>query len=180
MTVLAAPRIALRAAVEADVPAIAAIYRREVLLQSASWELEPPDAAAMLERFRAVVGGGYPYLVALDGPRIAGYAYASAYRPREGYRYTVEDSVYVADDARGKGVGTALLTALIDECADRGFRQMVAVIGGTDQHGSIRLHSALGFVDVGRLPAIGRKFDRWHDSVLMQRALGEGSAAPPR
>ena len=133
----------------------------------------------MLERYRAIVGQGYPYLVATIGTRVVGYAYASAYRPRPGYRYTVEDSVYVAPEARGEGIGGALLAALVDECAGTRFRQMVAVIGGTDQLGSIRVHAALGFVEVGRLPAIGRKFDRWHDSVLMQRSLGEGAAAPP-
>ena len=180
MTDGAAAGPTLRAAAEADVPAIAAIYRTEVLEASASWELEPPDVPTMLERYRASVGHGYPYLVATIASRVVGYAYASAYRPRAGYRYTVEDSVYVAPDARGRGVGSALLAALVDECARRGFRQMVAVIGGADQTGSIRAHAALGFVEVGRLSAIGRKFDRWHDSVLMQRGLAEGSAAPPR
>ena len=170
---------ALRAATEADVPEIAAIYAREVAEGSASWELEPPDATAMRERFRAVLDGGYPYLVATQGTRIIGFAYAGPYRPRPGYRYAVEDSVYVAADARGHGIGGSLLAALIDACAERGYRQMVAVIGGSDQMGSIRVHAANGFVEVGRLPALGRKFDRWLDSVLMQRALGDGSATPP-
>jgi phosphinothricin acetyltransferase len=110
---------------------------------------------------------------------IAGYAYASAFRPREGYRHTVEDSVYVARGSRGRGVGRALLAALVDACAAAGYRQMVAVIGGAEEVASIRLHAAQGFAEVGRLPAVGRKFGRWLDCVHMQRALGEGAATAP-
>ena len=169
----------IRAAAEADVPAIAAIYVDAVQTGSASWELAPPDEATMRERMRAILGGGYPYLVAVDGSALAGYAYASAFRPRAGYRHTVEDSIYVAREARRRGVGNALLGALIDACAAAGFRQMVAVIGGRDEVPSIRLHAAHGFVDVGTLPAIGRKFGRWLDCVHMQRALGDGATSAP-
>jgi L-amino acid N-acyltransferase YncA len=168
----------VRPAGEADVPAIAAIYRNEVLTGSASWEIDPPDADAMLARYRAIEAQGYPYLVADIGGRVVGFAYASAYRPRPGYRYTVEDSVYVAPDAQRKGAGRALLMALVATCAERGYRQMVAVIGGAEP-ASIGLHAAQGFVEVGRLPALGRKFGRWLDSVLMQRALGEGASSAP-
>src|SRR5262249_42673090 len=155
-------------------PAIAAIYAREVTTASASWEITAPDEAEMLARYRSVTNAGYPYYVACAGDRTMGYAYAGAYRARPGYRYTVEDSVYVAADARGRGVARALLGHLIGVCAERGFRQMVAVIGGIEQVGSIRLHERLGFHEVGRLPAIGYKFDRWLASVLMQRVLGDG------
>lgn len=174
----AATETIVRPVVETDLAAVVAIYAGEVRAGTASWELEAPDADAMLARWRAVAAGGYPYLVAVRDGRVAGFAYASAYRPRPGYRYTVEDSVYVAQDTRRSGVGHALLGALVDACAQRGFRQMVAVIGGADP-ASARLHAAHGFVEVGRLPGLGRKFGRWLDSLLMQRALGDGATTPP-
>jgi L-amino acid N-acyltransferase YncA len=174
------PDIRLRNASDADVAAIAAIYDDAVRTGSASWELAPPDEQTMRERLQAIRQAGYPYLVAVDGDRLAGYAYASAFRTRAGYRHTVEDSIYVARDVRGRGVGRALLGALIEACAAADYRQMVAVIGGRDELPSIRLHAAHGFVDVGTLPAIGRKFGRWLDCVHMQRALGEGASTPPR
>ena len=170
--------VVVRPAVESDVPAISAIYRNEVLTGSASWEIDPPDTAAMLARYHAIEAQGHPYLVAAICGQVVGFAYASAYRPRPGYRFTVEDSVYVAPDAQRKGVGRALLAALVAACAARGYRQMVAVIGGAEP-ASVRLHAAQGFVEVGRLPGLGRKFERWHDSVLMQRALGEGASSAP-
>ena len=171
--------VRIRAAAEADVPAIAAIYADAVQTGSASWELAPPDEATMRERLRTILGSGYPYLVAVDGSALEGYAYASAFRPRAGYRHTVEDSIYVARESRGRGVGSRLLGALIDACATAGYRQMIAVIGGRDEVPSIRLHAAHGFVDVGTLPAVGRKFGRWLDCVHMQRALGEGATTAP-
>ena len=171
--------VLLRAAGESDIPAIADLYGQSVVTGTASWELEPPGADEMGRRFRAVAGDGYPYLVAVHDGCVVGYAHAGAYRPRPGYRHTVEDSVYVAPPAQGRGVGRTLLSALIEECTRRGYRQMVAVIGDAANAASIRLHSALGFVEVGRLPAIGRKFDRWLDSVMLQRSLGEGAATPP-
>jgi phosphinothricin acetyltransferase len=169
----------LRDARESDVPTITAIYGHEVAIESASWELDPPSETEILARYRSVTGHGYPYVVAVADHRVVGYAYASAYRPRPGYRYTVEDSVYIAPDARGRGVARTLLRYLINACSARGYRQMVAVIGGTEQAASIGLHRAEGFVEVGRLPDIGRKFDRWLASVLMQRALGDGSTTAP-
>jgi phosphinothricin acetyltransferase len=171
--------VRIRDAAEADVPAIAAIYADAVQTGTASWELAPPDEATMRERMRTILDLGYPYLVAVDGSALAGYAYASAFRPRAGYRHTVEDSIYVAREARRRGVGSRLLGALIDACARAGYRQMVAVIGGRDELPSIRLHAAHGFVDVGTLPAIGRKFGRWLDCVHMQRALGDGATTAP-
>jgi phosphinothricin acetyltransferase len=171
--------VTVRAAGEGDIAAIAAIYRRAVATGTASWELVPPDETTMRERFRTLSGSGYPYLAALRGGALVGYAYASPFRPREGYRYTVEDSVYVAGEAQRSGVGRALLAALIDACAVGGWRQMVAVIGGAGEVASIRLHATQGFVEAGRLRDVGRKFGRWLDCVLMQRALGEGAATAP-
>ena len=180
MNVAASNGLAPRIATAADIPAITAIYAREVERRTATWELVAPGALEMRTRFEAIVGAGYPYLVADANGRVAGYAYASVYRTRPGYRFTVEDSVYVAEDVQGKGIGGALLAALVDACTARGARQMVAVIGGADNAASIRLHAAQGFVEVGRLPAIGRKLGRWLDCVLMQRALGEGAATAPQ
>lgn len=164
----------LRPATPSDIAAIAAIYGPNVREGLASFEYEAPDAAEMARRHAAIVTGGYPYLVAeLDGA-VVGYAYASAYRARPGYRFSVENSVYVAPEAHGKGVGKALLRLLVAECAERGYRQMIAVIGHLGNAGSIALHRACGFTVVGVLPSIGWKNGRWVDSVLMQRALGEG------
>jgi phosphinothricin acetyltransferase len=134
----------------------------------------------MQRRWQDVVERGLPYLVAVLPERaVAGYAYASPYRARPGYRYTVEDSVYVDPGCMGQGAGRALLAALIAACAPLGYRQMVAVIGGSDNAASIGLHAALGFERVGCLTAVGRKFDRWVDTVLMQRALASGGAMAP-
>jgi L-amino acid N-acyltransferase YncA len=171
--------VVVRTAGESDVAAIADLYGQSVATGTASWELTPPGADEMVMRFRAVTGHGYPYLVAVVDGCVVGYSHAGAYRPRPGYRHTVEDSVYVAPLAQRRGVGRSLLSALIEECALHGYRQMVAVIGDATNAASIRLHAALGFAEVGRLPAIGRKFDRWLDSVMLQRSLGEGATTPP-
>lgn len=171
--------IALRPVARADIPLILAIYAHEVRHGTASWELEPPDEPEMARRMAAVLDGGYPYLVAEEGGELAGYSYASSYRPRAGYRFVAEDSIYVAQAFRGRGVARALLAALIEACEQRGLRQMVAVIGDSQNHASIRLHSSLGFAHVGLLPAIGYKHGRWLDSVLMQRPLGRGDATHP-
>ena len=161
------------------VAAITDIYAHHVLHGFASFETEPPNAAEMRRRYRLVREQGLPFLIAeLDG-RIAGYAYASAYRARAAYRYTVEDSVYVQHGQQGRGVGSALLTALIAGCTQAGRRQMIAVIGDSANRPSIRLHERCGFIHVGLLPATGWKFSRWIDSVLMQRGLGPGASSPP-
>lgn len=169
----------LRPSDAADIPAIAAIYAHAVLHGTASFELAPPDEAEMAARRAALLAAGYPYLVAEADGVVAGYAYASAYRPRPAYRDTVEGSVYVDPARHGRGVGRALLTGLIAAAASRGYRQMVAVIGDTANAPSIRLHEALGFRYVGTLRAVGWKHGRWLDTVLMQRALGPGDAGPP-
>jgi phosphinothricin acetyltransferase len=169
----------LRSATPADIPAITAIYRPAVLSGTASFEYEPPDEAEMLRRFRAVTEAGYPYLVAeLDG-RIAGYAYASAYRTRPAYRFTVENSVYVAPDAHGKGVGRALLDRLIEACRNDGFRLMIAVIGDSANAASITLHRRAGFRFCGTIHSVGHKLGRWLDSVIMELPLGEADTTPP-
>lgn len=170
----------IRNAAAADVPALAAIYAEAVLHGTASYELVPPPADEMRARFRKIVGDGYPYIVAQDtGGAVLGYAYASAFRARSAYRWSVEDSVYLAPQAQGRGIGLALLLDLIDRCREAGFRQMVAVIGGSDHRPSIRIHEKAGFRPVGVWQGSGFKFGRWVDTVLMQLPLGEGSATPP-
>jgi len=134
----------------------------------------------MMRRYRSLMDGGYPYLVAEIDGAVAGYAYAGPYRARPAYRWTVEDSIYVDGGAQRRGVGRALLDRLIEESAARDFRQMIAVIGDSAQAASIAVHRAAGFRFVGNIENVGFKFGRWLDSVIMQRALGEGAGAPPR
>jgi len=172
--------VSIRDAATADIPTITRIYAQAVRFGTASFELDPPDEAEMLARFYALMSGGHPYIVAEGEGTILGYAYAGPFRPRPAYRHSVEDSVYVAPEAHRRGVGRALLDALIARCTDLGFRQMIAVIGdSTLQAASIGLHAAAGFRLVGTLDAVGYKHDRWLDSVYMQRALGAGADAPP-
>jgi phosphinothricin acetyltransferase len=161
----------LRPAVPGDFEAIASIYRHHVETGCASFELEPPDAGEMRRRWRNVVELGLPYLVAEVDGLVAGYSYATLYRPRPAYRFTVEDSVYVRADLSGRGLGSRLLGGLIAECEAGQWRQMVAVIGDSANSASIRLHSRFGFRHVGTLQNVGFKFGRWVDTVLMQRAL---------
>jgi phosphinothricin acetyltransferase len=173
------PQATLRPATPVDIPAIAGIYRPAVLQGTASFELEPPGEEEMLRRFRAVTDAGYPYFVAeLDG-RVAGYAYANAYRTRPAYRFTVENSVYVAPDAQGKGIGRVLLGALIDTCTAQGFRLMVAIIGDSANFASITLHRRAGFKLCGTIHSVGYKFGRWLDSVVMELPLGDGDRSVP-
>jgi L-amino acid N-acyltransferase YncA len=169
----------IRPATPADIPAITAIYGHSVKTGTASFELEPPSQAEMARRMALLTGEGYPYLACEGGGKLIGYAYAGAYRPRPGYRHTVEDSVYVSPDWPRRGVGRALLRALIAECEALGFRQMIAVIGDSRHLASIALHESEGFAVVGRLASVGHKFGQWIDCVLMQRPLGLGGAAPP-
>ena len=171
----------LRDATAADVAAITAIYAIEVREHVNTYEYDVPDEAEMARRMDAIVGAGYPYIVAQepDGT-IGGYAYASSYRARLGYRMTVENSVYVAAGRQGQGIGTALLGRLIAMCEERGFRQMIAVIGEPTNTASIRLHEKFGFQLVGIFRGIAWKHDRWLDTVQMQRTLGAGTGAPPQ
>jgi phosphinothricin acetyltransferase len=169
----------VRPATAADIPAITAIYADAVLTGTATFELEPPDEKEMIARMQALVAAGYPYFVAETAGRVVGYAYAGAYRARIGYRHTVEDSIYLALEARGQGIGGALLRQLITRCEAAGFRQMVGVIGDSGNLASIRLHAAAGFQSAGNLKNVGYKFGRWIDTVFMQRALGPGAATDP-
>jgi phosphinothricin acetyltransferase len=161
----------LRPATAADLPAIQAIYAPEVLEGTATFELQPPDAAEIGTRLAKVEEQRLPWLVAELSGTVAGYAYAAPYRDRPAYRFTVEDSVYVARTARGHGLGRALLKAVVDSARAAGMRQMVAVIGDTANESSIRLHEACGFSHVGTLRDVGFKFGRWLDTVLMQRSV---------
>ncbi|MEO8366947.1 MAG: N-acetyltransferase family protein [Pseudoxanthomonas sp.] len=169
----------LRAATLADIPAIQALYALEVRDGVATYEDDVPDEAQMAQRMRELLEKGFPYLVAeLDGA-FAGYAYACSYRSRIGYRWTVEDTVYVTPAAKGMGVGRALLAKLMQDCEALGFRQMVAVIGEPGNGASIALHEKLGFTTIGIFPGLGRKHGRWLDTVQMQCALGHGSRTIP-
>lgn len=169
----------IRRATTADIPVITAIYRPAVLTGTASFEVDPPDEAEMRKRFEAITSGGYPYYVAERDGRVIGYAYASAYRPRPGYRFSVEDSIYIDPSVQRSGAGQALLSKLIEDCTAQGFRQMIAVIGDSAQHASIGLHRRNGFTFSGTIHAVGYKFGRWLDGVIMQRALGPGDTTQP-
>lgn len=162
-----------------DAPTINGIYRDHVVYGTASWELTPPDDDEMRRRMQAILDQGYPYVVATIDDRVVGYSYASSYRPRPGYRFTVENSIYVDPAYHRRGIARQLMTTVIDACAARGYRQMIAVIGDSENHASIELHRSLGFVQVGLLPTIGFKHGRWLDGVIMQRALGEGNTTLP-
>jgi len=173
------PAPTIRPATLADIPAITRIYADAVTHGTASFELEAPDEVEMTRRMEALLDGGFPYLAAVSGSELLGYAYAGYYRTRPAYRFTVEDSIYIAPQAQRRGVGRALLERLIAECEQRGFRQMLAVIGDSANAPSIELHRAAGFRMIGTFEHVGYKFGRWLDSVMMQRALGEGSASGP-
>jgi L-amino acid N-acyltransferase YncA len=171
--------VMVRDAVDADMAAIQAIYAHHVLHGLATFEEVPPSLPEMTERRATVVKAGLPYLAAeLDG-QVVGYAYATAYRPRPAYRHTIEDSIYVADGLGGRGIGSALLRQLVARCERGPWRQMLAVIGDSANEGSIALHRALGFQPIGTLHAVGFKLGRWVDTVLMQRALGDGDRSLP-
>jgi phosphinothricin acetyltransferase len=168
----------IRPVQDADAPAIAAIYAREVLERAATFELEPPDEAEFVARIEAVRGHGLPWLVAERDGRVAGYAYLSPFRLRPAYRYCVELSVYIAEDAQRRGVGSALMEALIAVGRREGLRHLIGAIGDSANSGSIALHRRAGFREVGVYRQVGWKFDRWVDVVLMQLDLTpEGS--PP-
>ena len=176
---VAKPIILVEDAVEQDIPEITRIYAHHVLNGLASFEETPPSQDEMLGRFKAITSAGFPYLVARENGRIVGYCYVSAYRPRPAYRFTVEDSVYVSNGSRGKGIGSALLKALIERCENGVWRQMLAVIGDSANAGSIALHSRLGFRPAGSLVSVGFKLGRWVDSVIMQRPLNGGDSTLP-
>ena len=169
----------IRPSTEADLPAITAIYAHAVLHGTGTFELEVQDEAEMGRRRHAVLANGLPWLVAERAGEVLGYAYATHFRPRRAYRFCVEDSIYLAPAAQGQGVGTLLLSELMGRCESAGARQMLAVIGDSQNLGSIGVHRRLGFEHSGVLKSAGWKFDRWLDVVLMQRQLGSGDADAP-
>lgn len=172
--------LTLRDATEADVAAIQTIYAHHVLNGVATFEMTPPSVEEMLARFRGIRSQDMPYLVACRGEQLVGYCYVSTYRARPAYRYTVEDSIYLAPDQHGQGLGKLLLQALIARCETGPWRQMVAVISGEGSDASIALHQKLGFTTAGTLRSVGYKHERWIDTVMMQRELGAGATqAPP-
>jgi len=176
---LQAPALALREARAEDVAVIQRIYAHHVLTGFGSFEEEPPEADEIARRLGDVLRRGLPYLVAEIAAEVTAFAYAAPFRPRSAYRYAVEDSVYVAPASLGRGIGRALLAELIGQCTRLGLRQMIAVIGDSGNHPSIRLHETMGFRRVGLFEAVGRKRGRWLDIVLMQRPLGPGASSPP-
>ena len=171
--------VEIRPSRDGDVAEIAAIYGYHVLHGLASFEEIPPDPDELASRRRDILARGLPYLVAERSGRVLGYCYAGPYRTRSAYRFTLEDSIYIDQAEVGHGLGRALLANVLDRCTELGYRQMVAVIGGSDTWPSIRLHAALGFTRVGVLPAVGFKFGSWVDIILMQRDLGPGATTAP-
>ena len=178
-TTAPAAGLLVRPVTAADVPAVTAVYTEAVLNGTATFELTPPDETEMAARIAHVGELGFPWLVAEEAGRILGYAYFNWYRTRPAYRFLVEDSIYVDPAAHGRGVGRALLAALLERAHALGLRQMIAVIGDGANAASIGLHAALGFHHIGRIEASGWKHGRWLDTVLMQIALGDGGATPP-
>jgi L-amino acid N-acyltransferase YncA len=174
------PSLSIRDALDADMVAVTEIYRHHVLHGTASFELVPPTLAEMHERRAAIVRKAMPYLVAEIEGVIAGYAYVTPYRPRPAYAYTVENSVYLRTDMAGRGAGSALLSALIERCTQGPWRQMIANVGDSGNTASLALHRKFGFRTVGTCECVGFKFGRWLDTVLLQRALGEGADSFPQ
>lgn len=168
------PDLLIRPSTPADLPAITAIYGWNVLNGTGTFELDPPDEPEMAGRRDDVLGKGLPWLVAERDGQVLGYAYANHFRPRKAYRFCLEDSVYLADGARGQGLGRLLLAELMARCEALGARQMLAVIGDSKNLGSLGVHRTLGFEHVGVMKSVGWKFDRWIDVVVMQKALGPG------
>lgn len=170
----------IRPSTFADIPAITAIYRHHVLHGTGTFEVEPPSEQDMLARRADVLARGLPYLVAEgeDG-QILGFTYANWFKPRPAYRFSAEDSIYIADSARGQGLGRKLLDALSQQAEAAGVRKLLAVIGDSANAGSIGVHRAAGFTEIGVMRSVGWKFDRWLDIVLMEKSLGDGDTTPP-
>lgn len=171
--------ITVRNAKDTDTEVVQRIYAHHVMYGLATFEEVPPSVADLLSRRQQVLSSGLPYLVGVLDGQVAGYAYAASYRPRPAYRYTVENSVYVAPEFHSRGMGSALLAELITRCEKGDWRQMIAVIGHSENAASIALHARFGFERIGVLRAVGFKLGRWVDTVLMQRALGAGRTTLP-
>lgn len=176
---MTATALLIRPSSLADLPAITAIYTWNVENGTGTFELDAPDVAEMTRRRDDVLAKGLPWLVAERGGTVLGYAYANHFRPRRAYRFCLEDSIYLANEARGQGVGRMLLAELLARCEAAGARQMLAVIGDSANAGSIGVHRALGFEHVGVMKSAGWKFDGWRDVVIMQKALGSGDVDAP-
>jgi phosphinothricin acetyltransferase len=173
-------KVTIRPAAAADIAAITRIYADAVVHGTATFEIDPPDAVEMARRRQALAEQNYPYLAADCAGSVVGYAYAGPYRDRPAYHWCVEDSIYIAPESHRQGIGRLLLTHLIAEAASLGFRQMLAVIGDKANTASVAVHAAAGFRLVGAFQSVGFKHGRWLDTVLMQRALGDGDTTPPR
>ena len=169
----------VRASQEADITAITAIYAHHVLHGTGTFEIDPPGSADMALRRADVLGKGLPYLVAEQAGQVVGFAYCNWFKPRPAYRFSAEDSIYVADSARGQGVGRQLLHALACQAEAAGVRKLLAVIGDSANTGSIGLHRALGFTEVGVMRSVGWKHGAWRDIVLMEKTLGAGDSTAP-
>ncbi len=169
----------IRPSTDADLPAITAIYRHHVLHGTGTFEIDPPSEADMATRRADVLAKGLPWIVAEKDGRVLGYAYANWFKPRPAYRFSAEDSIYVAEDARGLGLGRKLLTELTTAAEAAGVRKLLAVIGDSANAGSIGVHRALGFTDVGVMRSVGWKFGAWRDIVLMEKSLGAGDTTSP-
>ena len=170
----------IRPSLPEDIPAITAIYAHHVLGGTGTFELEPPSQSDMAERRADVLAKGLPYLVAADGKKVLGFAYCNWFKPRPAYRFSAEDSIYMAPDAQGRGLGRALLTELAAQAEKAGVRKLIAVIGDSANTGSVAVHRSVGFSLVGVLKSCGWKFDQWRDVVMMDKALGLGDTSPPQ
>jgi phosphinothricin acetyltransferase len=169
----------IRPSRDADLPAITAIYAHHVLNGTGTFETTPPTEAEMTSRRADVLGKGLPYLVIEDGGKVLGYAYCQWFKPRPAYRFSAEDSIYMHPDAAGKGLGKLLLTELAKQAEAAGVRKLIAVIGDSNNAGSIGVHRALGFAHVGTIQSCGWKFGRWLDIVIMDKAIGAGDTTAP-
>lgn len=169
----------IRPSIDSDIPQITAIYAHHVLHGTGTFEITPPTAEDMTARRADVLGKALPYLVIEHKGKVAGFAYCNWFKPRPAYRFSAEDSIYMSPDAQGKGFGRLLLGELMAQAERAGIRKLIAVIGDSDNQGSIGLHKALGFAPVGIVHACGWKFERWLDVVLMEKTLGPGAGTPP-
>ena len=170
----------IRPSQAADIQAITAIYAHHVLHGTGTFELDPPSQSDMTSRRADVLAKGLPYLVAVDGDQVLGFAYCNWFKPRPAYRFSAEDSIYLAPDAFGKGLGRALLTELAAQAEKAGVRKLIAVIGDSANTGSIAVHRSVGFSHVGVLKSCGWKFGQWRDVVMMDKALGLGDTSAPQ
>ena len=168
----------LRSSTDADVPAITAIYGHHVLHGTGTFEIDPPTVADMAARRADILAKGLPYLVAEENGQVLGFAYCNWFKPRPAYRFSAEDSIYLAPDQAGRGLGRTLLTELVQQAEQAGVRKLIAVIGDSANAGSIGVHRALGFTSVGLIRSCGWKFDRWLDIVMMEKSVGAGDSTP--